>query len=166
MDAYKDGDVATLVDALRHTELRALAVRRLGELRARETIPKIVPLLNAPTSGLRGAAARALGRLQAQEAYEDLIETSRADPDPVVRSWALFAVGCIAPEAPDPRVVQLAADPDDMVRHTAIGALLASPDLEAREQGDRLRAREKWRQRRTVDRIVRRIEAERSREQA
>ena len=164
LEARKRGDVQALIEAFRHPELRPLAVRTLGELRATEAIPKLVPLLDARSNVLRRAVARALGRLQAREAHGRLLEVARSDGDPVVRQWAVFALGCIGFDRPDQRIIHLAADADAGVRHSAIGSLLASSATSA--AGLPLRAREDRKGRHAIDRVARSIERERARSRA
>ena len=155
--AKRDADVPSLIEALRHPELRPSAVRRLGELRAHAAIPNIIPLLNASSDVLRRTAARALGRLQAKEAFEKLISIAASDPDNAARAWALYAVGCIGVDDLDSRMLQLTADPIPMVRQSAIAAVVASRLPEVSAKGARLRSAQPWRERRAIDRVVEKI---------
>jgi HEAT repeat protein len=155
--ARKDGDVETLIEALRHPELRSMAVRRLGELRADAAVPMIIPLLDAQSDPLRAAAARALGLLQGKEAFGKLIDVASNDSAPAARAWALYAVGCIGLTDLDPRVLPLASAPIDMVRHAAIAALAASSAAEVSATGAQLRASEPRSGRRAIDRVIKKI---------
>jgi HEAT repeat protein len=160
LDARKNGDVDALLDALRDPSLRPSAVRRLGELRAKEAIPRVIPLLQAPAAPLRRAAAHALGQLRAQEAVGELRAVAFGDHDPAARAWALFALGCIGIERTDERLLRLASDPNDMVRQAVIGSLIASHFSDVAAAGTRLRRARGWRERRAIDRVVQRIRKE------
>jgi HEAT repeat protein len=157
LDARTNGDVDALLDALRDPSLRPMAVRRLGELRANEAAPRIIPLLQAPAAPLRRAAAHALGQLQARESIAELRAVAFGDQDSAARAWALFALGCIGIDQVDERLLGLASERNDMVRRAAIGSLVASPSSEVAAAGNRLRKARGWRERRAIDRVVHRI---------
>jgi HEAT repeat protein len=161
LEARKDGDVEALLDALRHPDLRPMAVRRLGVLRVQEAIPRILPLLHSPSAPLRRAAANALGQLQAREAIEPLFQVALSDSDRAAREWALFAIGCIGLETEDTRILRFTSDPEASTRVTAIGAMLAAKNPELVASGVELRHRQSWRLRRAIRKLCRRIEAER-----
>jgi HEAT repeat protein len=160
--ARREGDIDWFLGALRHPNLRPSAVQKLGELGAVEAIPKIIPLLHASSSDhLRRAAAHALGQLQAREALEPLFDVALRDTDQVAREWALFAIGCIGLESDDMRLRELARDSVAPVRVAGIAALLTAKSSSLSALGVKLRGEERWKLRRAIDRVCRRIKNER-----
>lgn len=166
LEARASGDIAALVDALRDPELRAVAARRLGELHATEAVPQVRALLSASSSSVRTAAVRALGRMNAPAAVSDVERVVATDRDPVVREWALFSLGCLGAARLDGVAGRILVSPDTRLRCAAIAALLRSHDELASSRGAEARRSEKWRIRRQIDRVVKRIDAERAPESA
>jgi quinoprotein glucose dehydrogenase len=121
--------LAPLLDAAadRDDEVRALAIRLLGDERHAPAIPAVVKGLSDASARVRFFAAIAAGRLSAPGAIPALTEILRAtgESDPNLRHAAVMGLlGCLAPEAWD----ALATDASRDVR---IGAVLV-----ARRRGD------------------------------
>ncbi len=100
MTAYRDRDVAYLIDALVEPDslLRTITIKYLWELNARESIPKLIQLLRAEDRDVKIAASKALGRLGAREALEELERLVDGDRWTAVRGWALGAIAEIDEE--------------------------------------------------------------------
>jgi HEAT repeat protein len=160
--ARKEGDVDALLGFLRHPSARPSAVKALGRWGAVEAIPKIEPLLHSRSADLRRAAAHALGQLQAEDCVEPLFDVAFNDVDRTAREWALFAIGCIGLTNDDNRLRRFAKDSLASTRVTAIGAMISSRNPSLIESGIELRDGERWRLRRLIRRVCRRIEKERA----
>lgn len=162
LDARASGNIAALVDALRNPELRTVAARTLGELHATEAVPQVQALLSASSSSVRAAAVRALGRMNATAVANDLERVAATDKDSVVREWALFALGCLGAARLDGVAGRMLESSDKRLRCAAIAALLESGDELASSRAAEARRSEKWRERRQIERVVKRIDAERA----
>lgn len=88
------GDAEALRDALTDPGLRRKAAQLLGDLRDRDSIPALMPLLAASDPDTRAAAARALGKLGATAAAPRLTELLE-DEVWKVRRAAASAVGAV-----------------------------------------------------------------------
>lgn len=89
--AKRRGDVDYLVAALTDAEIRAMAVKYLGQLGATEAVPQVRRLLAAGDPITRSTAIRALTRLDAREAVADLEDLIESDSSGTVRTHAVSA---------------------------------------------------------------------------
>src|SRR5262245_25652396 len=88
-DARRDGDVGTLVRALRDDpENRAWAARYLGDMGDPEAVEPLIQTLWVSDFQSRAAAARALGKLRAAKAVDELLDCVDRGPEDVMRAWA------------------------------------------------------------------------------
>jgi HEAT repeat protein len=160
LDAVKSGDTSELLKQLRHPDFRGVAVRELSKRGVVEAIPKIVPLLTATDPYVRSSAARALGRLRVADSFDQLSSMAANDSERFVREWALFALACIGEKPLVAGVVARAEQDDDVrARATLTAALLCSPDPQQVAKGQEMLRRSRWRVRRGIRRMVKRIEA-------
>jgi len=121
----REGNIPELMALLIHpnSNVRACAVRLLGELGVRESVPKLMEFLEnygkeAP------AAARALGSLGATEALprlEDLFRV-KIGPSEMVAS-VVYALGCLGADHLIPEIAPLLCRDDLSVRRAAATTL-------------------------------------------
>jgi HEAT repeat protein len=122
-EAKRHRDVSFLLRGLRDPDYRFLAARLLGELRAAEAVPRLIPLLGAGDIETRSSAARALAEIGATEAVPSLIERVRVEREVAPRTWAVSALGDIGDaRALDP-LCELLSDDSVLVRQSAASAL-------------------------------------------
>jgi HEAT repeat protein len=76
-----------------------------------------------------------------------------------VREWALSALACIGERPLGAGVIARAEQDDVRVRATLTAALLCSPDPQQVSKGQDMLRRSRWRVRRGIRRMVKRIEA-------
>jgi HEAT repeat protein len=159
LDAVKSGDSSELLKQLRHPDFRGVAVRELSNRGVIEAIPRVVPLLTATNPYVRSSAARALGRLRVTDSFDQLSSMAANDSVLFVREWALFALACIGERPLGAGVIARAEQDDVRVRATLTAALLCSPDPQQVSKGQDMLRRSRWRVRRGIRRMVKRIEA-------
>lgn len=155
--AKEDGDVAYLLDALRDPQYRFMAVKFLGELKAREAVHPLIQLLRAGDRSTRSSAAGALAEIGSTEAVPELIDRVRSEADVVPRTWAITALGALGDERAVEPLCGLLSDDDVLVRQSAARALgiLGHPHALAPLQ--EAAARERWYNRRRHKQAMRKI---------
>jgi quinoprotein glucose dehydrogenase len=112
--------LALLADST--AEIRAQAVRALGDLKATEAAPKLLAALRDSDSRVRSLAAVALGQVPASAAVPGIAAMLRdnADRDPWLRhSGMIGLIACASPE----QLGALAKDGSEAVRVAAVDAL-------------------------------------------
>lgn len=92
--AREEKDIPYLIGALNipDTDIRCIAAKYLVKLKALESGPALIRLLQAADRDVRIAAIIALGKLRIHSAVEPLLEMARTDKVSVVREWALGAL--------------------------------------------------------------------------
>jgi HEAT repeat protein len=120
-----------LEDKSEHTQAPELAARALGNLKAKEAVDGILPLLMAPEANTRRAAAEALGKIGDPRVVDTLDATARTETDTTTRVFALGALCRLG----DPRGMDglLAAMRDPALRQRAVWTLGQVNDPRARE---------------------------------
>ncbi|MFP4344973.1 MAG: HEAT repeat domain-containing protein [Anaerolineales bacterium] len=109
----------------------------LGELRAKEAVPKLIECLAHPSEGVRSSAADALAKVGAAEAGPMLLERfSGAETEISVVRMLAAALGAVGYRSAIPQLVEALKSPDASLRGSAAWSLGA---LEAREAGEALR---------------------------
>ncbi len=103
-------------------QVRADAAKRLGELRDRVAVPKLVTLLKDSVPLARFEAALALGKIGAPEAVEPLFEIANRDEREDVALAGTKALGDIGPKATE-ALIRLLGSPRAVVRLTAARGL-------------------------------------------
>lgn len=87
----QDTEITILVEQLNSTNVsnRVNAIKRLGELNASQTVPRLTELLKSdPNIDVRGWILRTLNRIGSAEAIEAITYCSQNDPDQRVRQLA------------------------------------------------------------------------------
>lgn len=88
-----------------HPQVRAAAVKRLGELGDRRAVPRLIPLLKQDTVVLvRFETALALGKLRDEAAIPPLTAAAETDPSPDVMLAATKALAEFGPKAFEPLI--------------------------------------------------------------
>ncbi len=113
---------------------RSAAAYALGQMQAKEQVPKLVEWLKDSDSNVRSAAAYALGQMQAKEQAPKLVEWLK-DSDSNVRSAAAYALGQMQAKEQAPKLVEWLKDSDWNVRSAAAKAL---GQMQAKEQAPKL----------------------------
>jgi HEAT repeat protein len=131
--AYKERDIATLVDLLDDEAEARFAARELGKLGARETAPRLMPLLDSTNPLDRMVAAQELRRFGHREALPLLREIALNDDTPYVRIWAVSALGDLGDPGDVDRLLPLLDDPSVQVRAVTAEALGKLGDRKALE---------------------------------
>ncbi len=106
--------------------VRVTAVNAIwGMLPGRETVPRLLKLLESNDTGVRTAAAGALGAIGDPSSFDALRERFRNDDDTGVRAGAAMALGLLGPEAEPivPELVRALNDTEPSVRSAAANAL-------------------------------------------
>jgi HEAT repeat protein len=113
--AAQRGDVAFLIGALAHPELRLSSAHHLGDLRARSAVPWLVRNLRVKNDLHRNAAVKALGKIGDLSAAPALHETAETDEAAGVRVTAIDSLAMLG----DPRgmklLAALAIDPEPLL---------------------------------------------------
>lgn len=109
--------VAPLTEALRDPDpiVRQLAAWGFSEMRRRDSVATVAPLLQDSVAAVRGEAARALGDIGATAMAPQLAALLR-DPDAGVRRQAAHALGDLQELGSMPALLAASADPDDGVQ--------------------------------------------------
>jgi HEAT repeat protein len=101
---------------------RKAAAQALGQMQAKEQVPKLVQLLKDSDPYVRKAAAQALGQMQAKAHAPKLLKLLK-DSKSDVRYAAAQALGQMQAKAQVPKLVELLKDSDPTVRYAAADAL-------------------------------------------
>lgn len=157
--AKEEGDVAYLLDALRDPGHRFMAVKFLGELRAREAVRPLIQLLRAGDRTTRSSAAGALAQIGSIEAVPELVERVRVESDVVPRTWAITALGELGDGRAVKPLCELLSDDDILVRQSAANALGVLGHADALEPLRQAAARERWYSRKRHRQAIRKIRA-------
>ena len=110
------------------------AAEDLSQLRRREAIPALVPLLSDSNAFVRAAGADALGLLRASAAVGKLGEVLTKDKEASVRQSAATALAYIGDPSAADALVQALSDPEPSVRYAAartLGVMRASKAIPA-----------------------------------
>jgi HEAT repeat protein len=101
---------------------RYLAVKNLGELKAREYLSDIIALSRDTCNRVREGAADGLGRMGDTSALATLAELAR-DPDYDTRAAAAISIARLRTSETESRLMRLLSDTCNVVRISAIGSL-------------------------------------------
>ncbi len=111
-------------------ERRMEAARKLAELRWREAIPDLVPLLRDESGEVRWSALAALVDLRARSHAKEILPLL-GDPEARLRALAARAAGALGFREAIPRIASLLADEAEYVRLDALRCLV---QLRAKER--------------------------------
>jgi HEAT repeat protein len=156
IEARRNGDVDTLIEALQDETQASIATDILGDLGVVSAISAIVPLLDATNPQQRAAAVRALAKLEASIACPRIMEIATTDEVPWVRAWATQAVGRLPCES-EQLLVRALEDSDIRVRRVAVEELTVTGTQNVIPALESARKREHWFARRLYLKAVRRI---------
>jgi hypothetical protein len=114
--AKRRGDTEFLRAALVDAEIRAMAVKYLGDIRASEAVPDLLRLLAASDPITRSTTIRALTKIGAEEAVENLERMIANDASGTVRTHAVSGISRLAePERLLPILLRALEDHDGSV---------------------------------------------------
>jgi HEAT repeat protein len=165
VSAKVDGDADVLLGLLQESAVledpgdRRMVVKYLGELGAQEAVRPLIQLLSSEDVGTRSQAADSLAKLGATEAVPELLESARFEERLAPRRWSIAALGKLG----DPRAVEplceLLSDGHVLIRQDAAEALGRIGDPSALEPLQETVGRERWFNRGTHRKAIRKIRA-------
>ncbi|MGM0568410.1 MAG: HEAT repeat domain-containing protein [Elusimicrobiota bacterium] len=103
--------------------VRMNEIQRIGNELETEAAPRIIPMLQDPSSGVRTSAAIALGRLGAEKAIEPMLKVLRNDSSRSVRIMTAQALGSFHGDEVIDELSRTAEDQDQMLAAVALRTL-------------------------------------------
>jgi HEAT repeat protein len=160
-----DGDIEAMLRLLQESALlgdpgdRRMTAKYLGDLGAQEAVKPLIRLLSADDVGMRSQAADSLSKIGATEAVPELLKRLRLEERFAPRAWTIEALGRLGDSQAVEPLCKLLSDDHVLIRQAAAEALGKIGDPSALEPLQESAARERWIDRRTHRKAIRKIRA-------